>query len=75
MGSRCHDQRLSVTAFNMGVKMVVEPEHSRPMTKSELMQLCHVLLSMVDPKSCDRCTPSAKRISNESKKSVSSDIL
>eukprot|EP00971_Amphidinium_carterae_P118821 2353902-Amphidinium_carterae.1 len=48
----------------MGVKEGVEPEHSRPMTKSELMQLCHVLLSVIDPESYDCSIPSAKCISN-----------
>eukprot|EP00971_Amphidinium_carterae_P275109 5458664-Amphidinium_carterae.1 len=44
-----HDQRLSVAWIGQLVQVAVKPERSRPIEHDEFLQLCSVLLSMIDP--------------------------
>eukprot|EP00971_Amphidinium_carterae_P319832 6357330-Amphidinium_carterae.1 len=47
----CPDRRLSVEFIGQFVRVAVKPEHSRPVEHDEFLQLCMVLLSMIDPES------------------------
>eukprot|EP00971_Amphidinium_carterae_P014893 293972-Amphidinium_carterae.1 len=56
-GFSCPNAQLSVQHMGQPVRMGVKPSHSRYMTSllsEELIQLCAVLLSMVDPSSVQR---------------------
>eukprot|EP00971_Amphidinium_carterae_P039138 769162-Amphidinium_carterae.1 len=50
-GLICPDHRLSIQYVGQPVYMGKKPEHSRPIEQEEFIQLCIILLSMIDPDS------------------------
>eukprot|EP00971_Amphidinium_carterae_P117651 2330789-Amphidinium_carterae.1 len=58
----CKPGLLSVEHINQQVKMGNNPDHSRPMERSEVMELRTVLFLMIDPSSYAEIEPADKRM-------------
>eukprot|EP00971_Amphidinium_carterae_P329432 6461877-Amphidinium_carterae.1 len=48
--------------------MAEKPEHSRPIEHDEFIQLCEVLLSMIDPESYVRTDPVDRKVADKASK-------
>eukprot|EP00971_Amphidinium_carterae_P199794 3965642-Amphidinium_carterae.1 len=66
-GLICPDHRLSVQYVGQPVHMGMKPEHSRPITQEEFIQLCIVLLSMIDPASYVTIEPVGRKVTAKAK--------
>eukprot|EP00971_Amphidinium_carterae_P348496 6490521-Amphidinium_carterae.2 len=64
----CPNRRLSVKVIGQLVRVAVKPKHSRPITHDEFIQLCTVLLSMIDPKSYVTIEPMDRKIADKARK-------
>eukprot|EP00971_Amphidinium_carterae_P153743 3048408-Amphidinium_carterae.1 len=63
----CPDRRLSVEFIGQLVRVAVKPEHSRPIAHDEFIQLCTVLLSMIDPESYVTVEPVDRKIASKAR--------
>eukprot|EP00971_Amphidinium_carterae_P156887 3110131-Amphidinium_carterae.2 len=66
-GFICPDARLSVQYVGQPVRMGVKPSRSPHITSEEFIQLCIVLLSMVDPASYPEVEPLDMKVANKAR--------
>eukprot|EP00971_Amphidinium_carterae_P298549 5931684-Amphidinium_carterae.2 len=64
-GLICPDYRLSVSYVGQPVRMGIKPSHSRHITSEEFIELCIVLLSMVDPDSYVAAEPLDRKVTHK----------
>eukprot|EP00971_Amphidinium_carterae_P343388 6483119-Amphidinium_carterae.1 len=67
-GLICPDQHLSIQWIGQPVRMGVKPAHSRPIEQEEFIQLCIVLLSMIDPDSCVEIEPLDRKVADKARR-------
>eukprot|EP00971_Amphidinium_carterae_P156908 3110581-Amphidinium_carterae.2 len=66
-GVVCPDRHLSVQWIGQHVRMAVKPDHSRPIEPEEFIQLCIVLLAMIDPDSYVEVEPLDRKVANKAR--------
>eukprot|EP00971_Amphidinium_carterae_P049216 970104-Amphidinium_carterae.1 len=66
-GPVCPVRRLSIQWIGQPVRMGIKPTHSRPIEHDEFIQLCIVLLSMIDAKSYVRVEPVDRKVADKAR--------